>query len=393
VSEFSAAAPALGYLHQIRYALVLILDDENAFLRLEALDDIEVNTHDQSPKLFQLKHRAEGTAFTDFSTDLWKTIRIWATQIANNEITAPDTRFVLVTTATAAADSAAAILRDDDVRDPPKANERLLKAANTSSNSELATAISAFKALSKEQRERLISNIFVLDNAANITHSRTALEKKLAVAVSKQHRAPLADRLEGWWMNRCILHLSGKLPYLAGQEVFENLYALAQQFQPDWLPIDCINDAPTTDEVGKLSGRIFVEQLQRIQVNADRIQNAILDYYRAFTQRSRWVKDGLIVDSDLNAYEDRLYDEWNRIKLALEDELAEPVTDDALMKLGRDLLKWMEFNADLRIRQNVSAPYVMRGSYHMLADHSPPRVQWHRDFVSQVKSFITQGAA
>lgn len=43
-------------------------------------------------------------------------------------------------------------------------------------------------------------------------------------------------------------------------------------------------------------------------------------------------------------------------------------------KFGRKVFNWMEQEADIRIRSQVTEPYVMRGSYHMLADQKLPRV-------------------
>ena len=85
MSEFSAAPQFLGYLHQVRYALVVLLENESASLRLEALDDIELHTAADATELIQLKLRAEGTALTDADSDLWKTLRVWSTAVWRSE--------------------------------------------------------------------------------------------------------------------------------------------------------------------------------------------------------------------------------------------------------------------------------------------------------------------
>lgn len=60
--------------------------------------------------------------------------------------------------------------------------------------------------------------------------------------------------------------------------------------------------------------RLFVVQLQEIGVSSNRIRNAILDYYRAFEQRSSWARENLLVTGEMEDYEDRLVDEWSRFK-------------------------------------------------------------------------------
>ncbi|MBF2063934.1 MAG: hypothetical protein IGS39_05830 [Calothrix sp. C42_A2020_038] len=61
--------------------------------------------------------------------------------------------------------------------------------------------------------------------------------------------------------------------------------------------------------------------------------------------------------------------------LALQDEMADSNENEGeCKKVGRKVFNWMEQEADIRIRSQVTEPYVMRGSYHMLADKKPPRV-------------------
>ncbi len=330
---------------------------------------------------------------TDYSSDFWKSIRVWAAQISDGTITDPDTIYTLITTATAESDSAAALLRNDEHRNVALAISKLTDAATISTNQMLKPATKAFSKLTPDQRHLLFSHVFVHDESPSILQARSLLEGRLSVAVARPHRSALADRVEGWWFRVCIEHLAGKIAYLTGVEAMDQITSLAQQFQPTSLPIDCYSEKPSASEAGQLHERVFVEQLHRVQISAGRIQNAVLDYYRAFTQRSRWVRDRLIVDDDLNLYEDKLHDEWNRIKMALEEKLDEPATEDALIALGQELFDWAELTADIRIRPQVSEPYVMRGSFHILADGNPPRLRWHRDFVSQLKAAIAQGAA
>jgi hypothetical protein len=119
------------------------------------------------------------------------------------------------------------------------------------------------------------------------------------------------------------------------------------------------------------------------------VENAVLDYYRAFEQRSRWVREELLIDEELEGYERRLVDEWERIRLALQDEVDIPnLTEYELRHLGRKLLNWVEQVADIRIRKEVTVPYVMRGSYHILADGEPPQIWWHPQFLERLEGLL-----
>jgi len=56
--------------------------------------------------------------------------------------------------------------------------------------------------------------------------------------------------------------------------------------------------------------------------------------------------------------------------------------------VGREILRWMEMTADIRIRANVTEPYVMRGSYHMLANRRQPPVWWHPQFMQRLAAVV-----
>jgi hypothetical protein len=81
-TNFSATDAALGYLYQIRLALLLSLQrlskDEVFAAYIETLDDVVFEDDGSALELLQLKHHRERTAnLTDASLDIWKSFRIW----------------------------------------------------------------------------------------------------------------------------------------------------------------------------------------------------------------------------------------------------------------------------------------------------------------------------
>ena len=64
-----------------------------------------------------------------------------------------------------------------------------------------------------------------------------------------------------------------------------------------------------------------MQQLNLADAGEKRIVAAIRDYYRAFEQRSRWLRDDLLVVGDLANYERRLVEEWELVFEAAKDEL------------------------------------------------------------------------
>jgi hypothetical protein len=239
----------------------------------------------------------------------------------------------------------------------------------------------------------MIARIHVFDRGPDIEDSRVQLERRLAPTTRREHRAALADRLEGWWLGKAVELLRGRIAEVSGFEVFDRAADLAAQLRADSLPIDYVGAEPTTDELTLLERRQFVLQLECLNVSAGRVKNAILDYHRAYVQRSRWVRDRLLVGDEMERYEGTLVNEWERLRLMLEDELGPEASEEELIRLGRRLLAWAETEADIRIRPAVNEAYVMRGSFHILADPAPPRVWWHPQFVARLSKLLVAGGA
>lgn len=118
----------------------------------------------------------------------------------------------------------------------------------------------------------------------------------------------------------------------------------------------------------------------------------MVDYYRAFEQRSRWAREDLLVGDEVERYERKLVDEWDRYRLAILDELDSNATEAALQQAGREIFNWMEQSADIRIRPSVSEDYVRRGSYHALADKDPAIIGWHPQFADRLAALLGVGS-
>jgi len=390
VPDFRAQEAGLGYFYQARYALWLLLDgEEEQSLVLESLDDVVLYNGGAPLALFQTKqHIRRQASLTDASADLWKTLRIWSTHVLAGLVSFPATRLTLVTTASAPDDSIAARLRPEGPRDCASAQRLLVSVARSSTNAELQTCFEAFLQLTDEQRTAMLNCTYVLDQSPNITDTGERIRKRIWAAAAREYREAVFERLQGWWFEQVVGQLAAADPMpISGFEVYDKLAAIAEQFRRDALPIDYSDARPDKLDTER-DGRLFVQQLRCISVSASRIEKAILDYYRAFEQRSRWAREDLLVGGEVEAYERKLIDEWERFSAAIADELAGDAAEEELKRVGRDILRWMEMTADIRIRPNVTEPYVMRGSYHMLANRPQPPVWWHPHFMQRIIALV-----
>jgi len=207
--EHGATGSLLGYLAQCRYALLEALrelkQNPSHEISIEQFDDIAFENDGTPLELIQSKHHATPSDVTDKSVDVWKTILIWIKRVNADSVTAAQTRFVFLTTATAAEGSALALLRqDNDQRNVGAALELLVAAAETSINQQSGKGREAFLAMDDALKFLFVSNIWVFDHAPNIINTREEIETELTLGVPPGQVEAYTDRLEGWWFRRVI---------------------------------------------------------------------------------------------------------------------------------------------------------------------------------------------
>ncbi|MFC5420387.1 ABC-three component system protein [Bosea eneae] len=381
-----ASASAAGYLFQCRYALYAglraIPNAPQLEISIEKLDDVAFEKQGDPTELIQTKHHiGKQGNLTDASADLWKTLLIWSKRVAQ-DIDAPfRMRFVLLTTGAAPDGSAASFLRMRD-RDEAEADKRLLNVVATSKNKDNAAAYQAYAALPEELRLSLLSAIDVLDSSPNIIDVRDEIAREVYHAAARDQVDHLVERLEGWWFGVVVKALTGAgpnaIPVLA---IDQRVDELREEFKRDALPIDYKSIDPPPAVVAELDKRPFVRQLRRIQIGPNRVEWAIRDYYRASEQRSRWAREDLLVDGELETYEQELVEAWQPRHAALLDELTPTCPPEKKMQLGQGLFKWVEQEANFPLR-SVRERFLTHGSYHILSNRYA--LGWHPDYKTDV---------
>lgn len=392
--KYSAGEQGLGYIYQARLALLHLLqlsEDTAAFLEKD--DDLDFIDGDSGKSLFSLKHKAIGDRLTDLSTDFWKSVNIWLARYKRDGRAASNLRFFLFTTGTVSTGSFLARLLPDQPVTSGDATTltELADAALAESTSKLIAPIATvFNELSNPEKQDFLERILILDGSPRIGDIPSIVRDKHMRSIRREHREFVFERLEGWWTDAVIKQLTGaRTEGIFGFEVSDKLSDFAEEYKSDNLPITFRGKAPADDIDTETDPRLFVTQLRDIGISSNRIRSAILDYYRAFEQRSAWARENLLVSGEVEEYEDRLADEWNRYKDVAFERLKDDSAEDALREAGVNLYNWAEFETgkieSLRIRARVTEPYVLRGSFHILADSKPePRVYWHPRFLERL---------
>lgn len=391
MSNHQASEQMLGYLYQVRYALALLLENDNSDcqISIERFDDVAFSNDDIPIQLIQLKHHIQHQgSLTDASADMWRTLKVWLDAISESPDILNGTNFLIITTATAPIDSAAFLLKNDTNRNPDTAYEKLKLVCSSSTNQAHQGYYASFMGTSEDTIKQLIRQMYIIDCASNVIDVEKDILKHIRYSCIPKHQKMIYERLEGWWFKKAIDALCSDTPVFVNQnQVRSFIVTVSQEYADDNLPID-IGDIDDLQESSFSDNeKIFHEQLKLICLSNRRMQIALRDYYRAFRQRASWIRNNLLYINELDRYEDRLIDEWEHAFVVMEETLSttDNATDEAKAREGRQLFSNME-NKDIRIRPKCQEAFIMRGSYHILANQL--KIGWHVDFFERLKQLL-----
>jgi hypothetical protein len=399
--QYSAGEQGLGYIYQPRFALLKLLQlPESTSILIEKDDDLDFIDKHGVKTLASLKHKQAGDRLTDLSSDFWKSVRIWLARYNRDGRSEASLRFFLFSTGTVSSTS----FLQRFLLQPPAEEGKVVSLSEVAadvlakSESKLIGEIAAeFHKLNDDEKEDFLSRIVIFDGGPRIEDVPSLIKDQHMRSIRRDNRDAIFERLEGWWNDNIVYMLVGKrTEAIFGYEISDKLSAFAEEYKSDNLPITFRGKVPLGEIDADNDPRLFVVQLREIGIASNRIRNAILDYYRAFEQRSSWARESLLVSGEMEEYEERLIDEWSRYRDVVFEELNEESADAVLLEAGKALYRWVDLESGdssaLRIRERVTEPYVVRGGFHILANTRPiPRVYWHPRFLNRVGQVL--GAA
>lgn len=383
-NQFDASGSLAGYIYQCRLALLLglqaIKKKPNGQISIEKFDDIAFDNDDHAECLIQAKHHISAKELTDSSVDVWKTLRIWIEDFKAGIITNADTRRMLITTAVASDGSAMSKLRPDASADDLKvALESLRAAATTSINQTTKIGRELFLSLTDQEAGLLLQSIQVLDAAPNLPDVLDDIEGELRI-LAPNHSDKVAEMLEGWWLKVIAKRLVGEeKTQIPLQDILRKANEIGAMYGPDGLPVS----AP--DELGDKAydpsdeDQIYVRQMRLVQLPNTTIQRGVRDFYRAKAQRSKWAREGLLLDGEAAKYDTRLQDQWERRFEADCFEVTD-ANEDEKRKVGRAVYHWA--NQQQVGFRNVVESWITAGSFQDLSDRL--KVGWHPHFTDHL---------
>lgn len=382
-NQFDATNSLLGYIYQIRYGLLLSLrkmrevdDPDDYFVSIETIDDIAFEKKGTPEELLQTKYHSKPGNITNKSPDIWKTIRVWIESYKNNQLDFNNAALFLVTTELIAPGSLADLLSNSRNRDVEEALKLMNSIVEDSPSEKNKQAFSLFSSLSGNEQRKLCEVIFVIDRSEKLVEIEKHLVNNLRGYANSKQLSPFLNRLEGKWFSIAIAALETR----DGRINLGRLVNMIDELREQFLPINLPDDYSTAEvDVASFlqQDRDFIKQMELFGAGERLIKKAILDFFRASEQRSRWANDGLLNPGELSSYLKKLEEEWElniglaETEISLEDELSKK-------KLGLEVYKKCQNEGAIPIRTHFSETYVARGSYHQLAEEFI--IGWHPDF-------------
>lgn len=387
--DHSAKEQLLGYVYQVEYALVLLLEssDENAQISIEKFDDIAFAKEGTPVELIQTKHHIVKRAdLTDCSPDLWRTLKVWIDACTRSEELLAKTRFLLITTSIASENSVCDVLRKNGNRldkEIDRCYSLLLEVAKTSANVSLKPYFKAFLDFDEQKAKSLLKNMYVIDGSPQIAETETRIRNSLRFACKPQHEDALYARVLGAWYDRCIRALSSSdLELFSLNEIRSLIIDLASEYKTDNLPL-YVAPGVVDKLVSSVKGdETFCRQLGLINSNEGLMCQAINEYCRASAQRTEWIEGRVITPEELQRYENLLIDEWRFERSICQSGLGSGADEMEKREVGMRLYT-ETMKKQLFIRDKCREGFVMRGSYHILSDDL--QVGWHIDYEERLK--------
>lgn len=276
--------------------------------------------------------------------------------------------------------------REDDARDEEMAIARLATAAAASTAQRTADIRGWFEALSTADKQVFVHKIVVLDAATPATDLRAAVQMELWWGLPREGRETFLDLLWSWWEEVTLDMLQRRRGSISLLEAQDRIREIRDKFAPDNLPT-VIELADVDDGVVAVhESRLFVAQMQWVHYAHPNVRRAIVDYYRAVEQTTRWVADDLVGLAELRKFEDNLHDEWERAFDDMIDDLGVDADDNAKVVAGKELLRRLIDSTAVTVRSRYNDRFFARGKRHELADTG--QAGWHPDFRTLIEALL-----
>lgn len=386
MDNHDASKQALGYLFQTQVALLQLLDAENSEIKicLEKFDDISFHKEFDPIMQLQVKYHSKVEKITNSSTDFWRTLKSWVDCINNNYCILSTAKFCILTTNEVAKDSVIEKIKTGV--NPEIIYKELIEIAETGienckANSSTYKFYDSFLHFDEKLAKQLIGKIIISPNMSNPQEINNKILQKIRLFTVRETENVVFERLMGWWYQRCVTCLESEVPiFISFEELRKKINSITHELSDDNLPLDVTEkEIEAVRQEGDTHNIIL--QLELIDSKRNKINNALKNYYKAFAQRSKWIRENLVTPEEIDKYDEKLTEEWEYQFSERTDDISENTEEDDKIEMGKELYKTL-MNQDIPIREKVDDMFISRGSFNSLANEL--KIGWHPDYYDRL---------
>ena len=389
-SKHSAPGQAAGYLFQIERALRhLAFSGTGAVVGVETLDDVVVNEACGAAVYEQDKHTiSDANPISDRSKGLWKSLKIWMDGVAAGDIDLDQAQFLLVTNQTITNGLAFLLMTPLKQRDDAWAERILddLKIAGKRPPADLKDFVEGVFSRDDGSLTALLQRVLVVDGSTGGYGPQLAEELKEKLHLDAQHASNIFHGLLGWLHDVVMESWRSGRDALVHRESFgKQLRFLQIKFQSQQLFRETSAALVPVKEEDRKAHRddLFVRQLLWVGIDEEdeRLLDAIDDFLKCATERTRLAEQGNIPPEEFRAFDERLVKRWKTSFGAHARSLG-GLSDSEVETLGREILRHALEHRESLAGQQTQEFYLTTGAYHQLANgpKERPRVGWHPQY-------------
>jgi hypothetical protein len=380
----------LGFLYQIERALLwLSSSPDDAVIGIEVDDDITVKLfHGEEIHTIyeQAKHSiSKKIPYSNKSEDLWKTLSIWVDAVRSERFNIKSSTLSFLTNKKMPKNRLVYDLHNerltsfDNVQNKNKSISELaerLKLESTTLKKSLQPFGEVVRNCPNELLIQIIDRITILDaNCQNPSEIKKTIKANLHVSDDLPYDA-IYNGLFGYVADTLVMLWRSRQPGWIKVNAFNQQYSqLVTDFKRKSFIEQTVDSLPVgIDDISENRGKLFVEQLKMIGGDESDIIDAIHDYVRAASERSRLAQDGEISERKFHQYFDDLVSHWKSIS---KPKFKFCLPEDH-QKVGYEVYHNSLLYKGKLNNQEPEQGYTHRGSYHYLADQI--QLGWHPEW-------------
>ncbi len=361
-----------------------------SLVSFEAFEDVGEDSREGIRTFEQSKSALTSNPLGDRSVDLWKTIGNWVDAIKSEPRSADRLRFKIYVSRPTTGNLADKFHAAKSVAEAKAALAEAKKLfwgskAKSGSQRPLSTklAVEVERAFSAPE-EILVSVIkaFTIERGSGRPQTDFAeiLDKHY---VPRNRVETVANYAAGWVKRQVDKLLEQRRPAVIAWEDFHQEMTtfirkvaerdILQSFAPE----------PTPTEQTELLPRLFVRQMELIELEfAERLE-AVSHFFKASLDRAKWGESGEVHPSSLDDLDSRLFQTWKNHRRKSFIQAADKTDTDK----GQLLFSECMLHKDM-LEGAETPPHFIPGCFHLLADDL--EVGWHPNYVAELPNKVAR---